>query len=166
MSAPATKAFSPAPVSTTARTAASSLNAVMARASSVSVWLFKALRTFGRLRVTMATASSRSIRRLSKVIRLPSHDTPRPRGAEAHGSAGGVVPDVTPFRKTRRHIHLDPFHAQAVQQRNCKRGEYRTTDDAAPSAPLRRANREHRQCCVAAGVKDGVREPVANRRGH
>src|SRR5687768_13252397 len=166
MSAPATKAFSPAPVSTTARTPASSLNAVMARASSVSVWLFKALRTFGRLRVTMATASSRSIRRLSKVMRLPSHDTPRPRGTEAHGSAGGVVPDVAPFRKSRRDVHLDPFHAQAVQHRDCKRRDHRTARDAAPSALRRCAKREHRQYRVTAGVKYGVREPVANRRGH
>src|SRR5687767_10790115 len=141
MSAPATKDFSPAPVSTTARTPASSLNAVMARASSVSVWLFKALRTFGRLRVTMATASSRSSRRLSKVMRLPSHDNPRPREPEARSRAGGVVPNVAPIGKTCGHVHLDAFHADAVEVRDHERRDHRAARHAGPAALGRRAQR-------------------------
>ena len=38
------------------------------RRQLVMVWVFSAFRTFGRLKVTMATASSRSISRFSKVI--------------------------------------------------------------------------------------------------
>src|SRR5687768_15053205 len=166
MSAPATKAFSPAPVSTTARTPASSLNAVMARASSVSVWLFKALRTFGRLRVTMATASSRSIRRLSKVMRLPSHDTPRPREAEARCRAGGVVPNVTPIGKTRGHVHLDAFHADTVEHRDHERRHHRAARDAGPAPLGCCTQRQQRQHDVRAGVQHRVGEPVIDRRRH
>src|SRR5262249_14376743 len=66
MSAPATKAFSPAPVMTIARTSWSRLNSSAARSSSSSVAVFSAFRTLGRLMVTVATRASRSRRRLSK----------------------------------------------------------------------------------------------------
>ena len=62
MSAPATNAFSPAPVMTTTRTASSAWSAVSVWRSSASVRKLSALRTFGRLIVTRATASSRSTR--------------------------------------------------------------------------------------------------------
>jgi hypothetical protein len=55
-------------VNTIARTPASALNPAIAADSSFMVWVFSALRTLGRLKVTTATASSRSIRRFSKVI--------------------------------------------------------------------------------------------------
>ena len=93
-----------------------------------------ALRTLGRLRVTMATAPSRSIRRLSKVMRLPPHDTPRPCGAEAGRRAGRVVPDVAPLGKTRRHVHLDPLHADAVKHRDRERRDHRAARHAGPAA--------------------------------
>ena len=50
-------------------------------------------------------------------MRLPSHFTPRPRGAEADAQrADRVVADVAPFGEARRHVHLDPFDRQAVQR--------------------------------------------------
>src|SRR5262245_30846664 len=68
MSAPATNDLSPAPVRTITRTASSRFNSSTARRRSSRVEWLRALRTFGRLIVTMATAESRSISRLSKVI--------------------------------------------------------------------------------------------------
>src|SRR6516225_4726315 len=70
MSAPATNDLSPVPVTMTTRTCSSCLTSRIARRSSSSVRVFKALSTFGRLIVTIVVASSRSISRLSKVIRL------------------------------------------------------------------------------------------------
>src|SRR5687767_10065403 len=166
MSAPATKAFSPLPVRTIARTPASALNAAMALASSVSVWLFRALRTFGRLRETMATAPSRSIRRLSKVMRLPPHDTPRPRGAQAQRGAGGVVPDVAPLGKTCRHVHLNPFHAHAVKHRDHERGDHRAARHAGPAGFRGRAQGQQRHHGVRTGVQHRIGEPVTDRRRH
>jgi hypothetical protein len=66
MSAPATNAFSPAPVMTIDRTAASRCSASIARRSSSRVWPFNAFRTFGRFTVTTATAPSRSTIKFSK----------------------------------------------------------------------------------------------------
>jgi hypothetical protein len=60
MSAPATKARSPAPVNTTAATRSSWRSAVRAACRSTSTWRLTALRTSGRLIVTSATASSTS----------------------------------------------------------------------------------------------------------
>jgi hypothetical protein len=58
MSAPATNAFSPAPVNTIARTPSSSPSASNAvRISPRSAW-FSAFNTAGRLMVTTATAPS------------------------------------------------------------------------------------------------------------
>src|SRR5947208_86928 len=68
MSAPATKALSPAPVRITARTLSSCFRSSTARRSSSIVCEFSALRTLGRLTVTTAIAPSRSRRRLSKAI--------------------------------------------------------------------------------------------------
>ena len=59
MSAPATKALSPAPVSTTARTAASAVISRAAASSSSLVAVSKAFSTSGRATVTTATAPSR-----------------------------------------------------------------------------------------------------------
>ena len=68
MSAPATNAFSPAPVMTTTRTASSSPSAVNVWCSSSRVCELMAFRTPGRLNVTRATASSRSTRRVFNVL--------------------------------------------------------------------------------------------------
>ena len=57
MSAPATKAFSPAPVRITPRTAASAPMAVNAASSSSTVRSFSAFSLSGRLTVTTATPS-------------------------------------------------------------------------------------------------------------
>src|SRR5258705_9103308 len=66
MSAPATKAFSPAPVTTRQRRAASASTSSNAAASSRSVCAFRAFITFGRFTVTNATAPARSRRMFSK----------------------------------------------------------------------------------------------------
>jgi hypothetical protein len=63
MSAPATKAFSPAPVSTTARTSASRPSSPNARASSATVAVSRAFSFSGRSMVTVATAPARSMRK-------------------------------------------------------------------------------------------------------
>src|SRR4029077_6234470 len=68
MSAPATNDLSPAPVRMTTRTLSSCFRSRRTRRSSSSVCVFSALSTFGRLIVTMATALSRSNRRLSKAM--------------------------------------------------------------------------------------------------
>ncbi len=59
MSAPATKAFSPAPVSTTARTSASPAISSATASNSRLVAVFRAFITSGRVTVTTATAPSR-----------------------------------------------------------------------------------------------------------
>src|SRR3954470_1664535 len=68
MSAPATNDFSPAPVRITTRTLSSYLSSRIARRSSSSVRVLSAFSTLGRLMVTIAVASSRSISWLSKDI--------------------------------------------------------------------------------------------------
>src|SRR5499427_5570758 len=68
MSAPATNDLSPAPVTITTRIASSASSSTIARRSSSSVCAFSALSTLGRLMVIVATAPSRSSRRVSKTI--------------------------------------------------------------------------------------------------
>ncbi len=58
MSAPAEKALSPAPVTTTARTASSPRRRVNTSSSSRRIAWFIALCTSGRFRVTVATPSA------------------------------------------------------------------------------------------------------------
>jgi enoyl-CoA hydratase/carnithine racemase len=58
------------PVNTTHRIVASSLNSRKTWLNSSRVSLFKALSTFGRLKVTKATGSSRSTSKFLKVIRI------------------------------------------------------------------------------------------------
>src|SRR5262245_3335307 len=70
MSAPATKAFSPAPVTTIARTPSSCLRSRTTRRSSSRVWELRAFSTRGRLIVTNATGPSRSTSRFSKGMGL------------------------------------------------------------------------------------------------
>ena len=65
MSAPATKAFSPAPVSTMARTDASARSVAITCPSSAIVGALSAFIFAGRLMVTTATAPSRSSSRFS-----------------------------------------------------------------------------------------------------
>jgi hypothetical protein len=65
MSAPATNAFSPAPVSTSTRTPSSSRSASSAAISSARTRPFSALRFSGRSMVRTATAPSRSRRSVS-----------------------------------------------------------------------------------------------------
>ena len=65
MSAPATKAFSPAPVRITPRTPASAARAAKARSSSSMVRPFRAFSFSGRLTVTTATPSFVSTLRFS-----------------------------------------------------------------------------------------------------
>src|SRR5207249_9896397 len=71
MSAPAMNALSPAPVRMTPRTAASSCASSNAALRSSHVLLFRALRTFGRLRVTQAMApflAYKIVSRFSSVV--------------------------------------------------------------------------------------------------
>jgi len=63
MSAPATNAFSPAPVRTTPRVAGSAAMAAKAASISATVASFRALSLSGRLMVTKATPSRLSTRR-------------------------------------------------------------------------------------------------------
>ena len=71
MSAPATKAFSPEPVITRQRTAASDSSASKARASSVSVSWLSALSLSGRLTVSRAMPFEVSSSRFLKSIASP-----------------------------------------------------------------------------------------------
>src|SRR5436309_5285197 len=66
MSAPAEKALSPAPVSTTARTSRERRTSRTARASSRSVAASRAFSAAGRSSVTVTTASVRTTTRLAK----------------------------------------------------------------------------------------------------
>jgi hypothetical protein len=66
MSAPAQKAFSPAPVTSSARMPASRRTSRSARASSRSVTASSAFRAFGRSSRIVATAPERSRCRLAK----------------------------------------------------------------------------------------------------
>ena len=69
MSAPATNDFSPAPVRMTARTVSSRLQIENGAAQLVERLAFSALRTFGRLIVTIATPPSRShVRRFVSTV--------------------------------------------------------------------------------------------------
>src|SRR5437867_4677286 len=65
MSAPAEKALSPAPVTTSARTPPSRRSSRIARASSRSVAVSSALWTFGRFSVIVPTPSPRTRRRFA-----------------------------------------------------------------------------------------------------
>src|SRR5687768_14020842 len=68
MSAPATNAFSPAPVRITTRVVSSEAAASMAVLNSFRVCALSAFRTLGRLKVIVVTGPSRSTSRFSKDI--------------------------------------------------------------------------------------------------
>src|SRR5947207_4379981 len=99
MSAPAEKALSPAPVTTSARTPPSRLSSRMARASSRSVAASRAFSARGRSRVSVATAPTRVRCRFwswGSPMQRPSINQ-RPRGApaaapEAAGARAGTDP--------------------------------------------------------------------------
>ena len=80
MSAPATNALSPAPVSTTTRASASSASSRSRSRSSVSVSTSSALARPGGSTVTTATASSRRRRRSRRVLRPGRAGSRRSRG--------------------------------------------------------------------------------------
>src|SRR5712692_2453118 len=117
MSAPATKALSPAPVTMTTRTVSSCFSSSIRRRSSSTDSLWSALRTLGRLIVTIATGPpepSRSSKRCCSVmadlererIHQPAedesrHDEPgKEQGAEADLFADVVLRQR---RKYQRH---------------------------------------------------------------
>ena len=117
MSAPATNAFSPAPVRMTTRTASSACSARIACPSSASVAALSALSTFGRLTVTVARAPSSSTRRLfvrhpvtrSRARLYPTLEwRPPPRARPARRRRGrprrpaGPARSTGAFRRARR----------------------------------------------------------------
>src|SRR5262249_55563570 len=131
MSAPATNDLSPAPVSTSARTASSCFRSRTARRSSSSVAVSSAFRTFGRLMVTTATAPSRSTSRCSKLIsdrpsereriHQPSeHHRGGEKGAEHHrGGPDLLTPLVLQQRGEHdRHEQRVDDHEEKMARRN------------------------------------------------
>ena len=146
MSAPATNAFSPAPVRITARTAASSFSSSTARAVRSIVWVLSALRTLGRLMDDTATAPSRSRKKIVKAHR-------------ARFMAGvGIIPHA----QHRLAPTTAPI-ASARRSSNGRCGRARTSDAARRS--LRTAPRG-RPTSRSDPRADATREPPATRANH
>ena len=92
MSAPATKAFAPAPVSTTARTASSAAAASKAACRASSVARFSAFSLSGRLTVTTRTAPWSAMRTgsgMGSLVFGPGAELPRAGGVGGYGVSGG-----------------------------------------------------------------------------
>ena len=134
MSAPATNDFSPAPVSTIARTSLVLLQLAHHALQLAIVWLLRALSTFGRLMVTTATAPSRSTRSVSKLINDELYPTlPR-----------------RPWRQTRR--------SRRPQGRAGRHGDWARTTGA-----TRRSRRRPRRSTNATASVDRASRPSSAR---
>src|SRR5947207_1110490 len=161
MSAPAMNAFSPAPVTITTRTDASCFRCSTACRSSSVVGVSRALRTAGRLMVRIATAPSRSRRRLSKVIDAASRNyTPRPTGKQRDGGAERIRVPIGDIRGTPGHEPLMNFVGDPIE-----RGE-RETDERLPKrdARLHAAGQRTRNHQSESQVTEGMRRLVGNTR--
>src|SRR4051812_24458209 len=125
MSAPATNALSPAPVRMTARTPSSSFRSSIVRRSASSVSAFRALRTLGRLNVTVATAPLRSTSRTSEDMGASERERihePAERGGRQHEAAehqpaqprlfAGIV--FGDHREDERHEKREQRHEEQV----------------------------------------------------
>ena len=102
MSAPATNDFSPAPVSTTTRTASSCWRSRIAACSSSSVCAFNALRTLGRLIVSVATAPLRSTAGSLDSFFLSEGVAPRTPYTRSRACRGGTERESSPIRAPPR----------------------------------------------------------------
>src|SRR5512146_1779600 len=122
MSAPATNAFSPAPVMTIARTPSSRFSSRVAWRRSSRVALLRALRTFGRLIVMTATAPSRSISRLSNAMAAPDY-IPGVQSERRDRGPRRVGHDVHGLDAAHRHERRMELVADAVGRGNQDRGE-------------------------------------------
>ena len=151
MSAPAEKALSPAPVTTSACTPPSRLSSRMARASSRSVAASRAFSAFGRSRVRVATASARVTCRFwswgSTIQRLSINQ--RPRGAPDH--AGSISPS-----RRRRHSRNDSKPAR------CSRSTGRTSPSTVWGGPAFGFSRVDRKAPFAAAQRslDDIQRPA------
>ena len=158
MSAPATNDFSPAPVSTIARTPASALNAgdrgrqFVQRLGVQRVQDFRAVEGDdgdGIVALDQEVFKGHSLNSLPH-----AHAANRPRERADH-----VVADVAPFGESRGHEHLLDFDGQ-------RRARWRSASASAsarrvtprPAAAGGRAQRQQRQARVAAHVQHGVGE--------
>src|SRR6478609_481366 len=121
MSAPATKAFSPAPVKTMTETESSFRKA--SRAARMSSWTcrFTALRTSGRLMMISATPSLTSVSSVSYVGASLTDVMARP--LPERGQAGDGLPHDQRVNLVGALVRTDTFQVVRVPQRRVVQGD-------------------------------------------
>src|SRR4051812_25338610 len=174
MSAPATNALSPAPVTTTARTPASSRSSSRTACNSSIAAAFRALRRSGRLMVIVATASARAISSCESVIATsdstlapPPEDRDEPGSGGAGRCAGRIGGEVVHVSRPSGHEPLMPLVARPVPRRKGHGGEAGPGIPPRPLGARERANQHQCEPAVRRAVAGLVVDTARQRRlGH
>src|SRR5215218_3643848 len=171
MSAPATNAFSPAPVMMTVRTLSSWRISNTAARNSSMVAAFKALRRSGRLIVMVATASLRVTNRcvgvmstVDSTLAPPDQGCRQPRRHHPGSRADRISGEVVHVGRASRHEQLVQFVAGT--KRGCEPdcGETRPGSDAGPLSPCQPTQHHQPETAVGGTMPGLVADPAGNRR--